>query len=317
METKSDVPSGTDRDALPKEFRDLLKLAEEKDKENHLPRNNNISSSKVDRNGENSAGSLSAQKSPIAISRNSNEIDNIKYFLETLPARDTSPHRSFWQPDTSAYNIRGITYLHDSVKVAAAKCPIMPLAHVDVVQVGRRADNFASHKSSWLQKSSQMLKDSFVLVINTQVTTLGISLVSYHVIPDGLGKSGDSTFDRMLLEFMNSDAKKRDTRLKFIPRISEGPWVCRAAVTSTPVIMGTKVTQRYFKGPNYFEIDVHADSSTIASSIISFVQGYANQLTVEFIWLLESQSLSELPERVMAACAIRDFNFSKAPIVNI
>ena len=49
----------------------------------------------------------------------------------------------------------------------------------------------------------------------------------------------------------------RNERFKLIPSITAGPWVVRAAVRNTPALLGKKVVQRYFRGDDYLEIDVH------------------------------------------------------------
>ncbi len=46
------------------------------------------------------------------------------------------------------------------------------------------------------------------------------------------------------------------------------------AVSPTPVLLGQKVAQRYFRGDNYFEVDVHVGSSMIASQIVGLCRGY-------------------------------------------
>jgi len=100
---------------------------------------------------------------------------------------------------------------------------------------------------------------------------------------------------------MDGDDEYRNARLKFIPRVIKGPWVAKKAVKSTAVIMGRKVKVEYYKGPNYFEIDVHADSSRVAASIIKIIKGFSKSITTEMVWLLESQIHKDLPERVMAS----------------
>ena len=43
-------------------------------------------------------------------------------------------------------------------------------------------------------------------------------------------------------------------------------------------MLGKKVVQRYFRGDDYLEIDVHVGSSVIASNIVGICRGYAKQL---------------------------------------
>ena len=38
-----------------------------------------------------------------------------------------------------------------------------------------------------------------------------------------------------------------------IPNIPKGSWIVRQSVGTTPVLLGQKLTTRYFRGPNYFE----------------------------------------------------------------
>lgn len=41
----------------------------------------------------------------------------------------------------------------------------------------------------------------------------------------------------------------------------------KAAVGATPALLGRKVVQRYFRGEDYLEIDIHVGSSIIASQV--------------------------------------------------
>ena len=59
----------------------------------------------------------------------------------------------------------------------------------------------------------------------------------------------------------------RNERFKLIPSITIGPWVVKAAVGATPALLGRKVVQRYFRGEDYLEIDIHVGSSVIASQV--------------------------------------------------
>ncbi len=45
----------------------------------------------------------------------------------------------------------------------------------------------------------------------------------------------------------------------------------KMAVKDTPTLLGNKLKQYYFKGDNYFEIDVDVGSSSVARFAASFV----------------------------------------------
>ena len=46
-------------------------------------------------------------------------------------------------------------------------------------------------------------------------------------------------------------------------------------VGNTPVMLGKKVVQRYFRGDDYLEIDIHVGSSIIATNVVGLCRGYA------------------------------------------
>ena len=60
----------------------------------------------------------------------------------------------------------------------------------------------------------------------------------------------------------------RNERFKLIPSITIGPWIVKGAVGATPALLGRKVVQRYFRGEDYLEIDIHVGSSVIASQVL-------------------------------------------------
>jgi len=60
-----------------------------------------------------------------------------------------------------------------------------------------------------------------------------------------------AAFDRVLARFMHGDdeedVKRRHNTFKLIPRVTKGSWVIRNAVGSTPVLLGKKLTTKYFR----------------------------------------------------------------------
>ena len=102
-------------------------------------------------------------------------------------------------------------------------------------------------------------------------------------------------------------------RFKLIPSVIDGPWVVRhslsispsvtcsfvhsltqvqLAVKSTPVILGQKVAQRYFRGENYLEIDVHVGSSLVAANIVGLCRGYATQFSTNMGLVIQGYLLT-------------------------
>ena len=116
--------------------------------------------------------------------------------------------------------------------------------------------------------------------------------------------------------FVEGDDKFRNERFKLIPRVVEGPWIVQRAVGAQPALLGQKLTQRYFRGPDYFEVDVHVDSSVIASQITRMCRNKAKNIVVDIAVLNQGETPAELPEMLMGAFQMRypDCDWARAPI---
>lgn len=96
----------------------------------------------------------------------------------------------------------------------------------------------------------------------------------------------------------------RNQRFKMLPGIAEGPWVLRAAVRPKPALLGKKVVQRYFRGDNYLEIDIHVGSSKIATNIVSVCRTYTKSAAAEIGVVIQGEDMRELPEKVLCVCCL-------------
>jgi hypothetical protein len=102
---------------------------------------------------------------------------------------------------------------------------------------------------------------------------------------------------------------------------------------SQPVIVGQKVVQRYFRGSNYIEVDLHVGSSSISNHIVSLCRTYSKSFVcnigkyfdldgnVKIIVsdsfvstgvVLQGENEDELPEEVLACACINRIDFEKA-----
>jgi len=113
---------------------------------------------------------------------------------------------------------------------------------------------------------------------------------------------GDPHFDKLMLDFISKDDDFRNARFKIIPRMVEGNWAVKKIMgDNTPAILGTKMTVKYFRGDNYFEVDVDLTSSKIARGILGTVKTYVKSVVIDLALILEGQSEEELPERLLGA----------------
>eukprot|EP00598_Pedospumella_elongata_P003192 CAMPEP_0184972174 /NCGR_PEP_ID=MMETSP1098-20130426/4224_1 /TAXON_ID=89044 /ORGANISM="Spumella elongata, Strain CCAP 955/1" /LENGTH=76 /DNA_ID=CAMNT_0027494411 /DNA_START=9 /DNA_END=236 /DNA_ORIENTATION=- len=74
----------------------------------------------------------------------------------------------------------------------------------------------------------------------------------------------------------------------------EAPWVVQMAVSSTPVLLGQKVVQRYFRGEGYIEMDVHIGSSAIADNIVGVCRSYSKAFICNLGIVIQGESEEEL-----------------------
>lgn len=92
---------------------------------------------------------------------------------------------------------------------------------------------------------------------------------------------------------------RRDGTFKLIPRITEGSWIVKQSVGTTPCLLGHKLAQRYSRGPNYVEVDVDVASSSVAATVVGLVMGATKSVVVDMGIVLEGHAGDELPEALL------------------
>ncbi len=225
----------------------------------------------------------------------------------------TSTWGTYSEPRAADFKVRGKHYIVNKKKVESGQT-LIPLAHMECFRSNKIEYNFAEHKASWFQHNKHKLTDdSFVLIINLQMSSVKVQLVTYHLLPGGLDSVKDATnrsrIRRMVAEVDNQEWL--DSHVKMIPRLREAPWVVKMAVKERPVILGKRVAHKYFSGKNYFEMDVCVDSSVVAATTIRLVHGWTASIVCDMVWLLEGTSEQSLPERIMAGVRYEKVNLKK------
>jgi hypothetical protein len=79
---------------------------------------------------------------------------------------------------------------------------------------------------------------------------------------------------KLLKSFWTANEDYCNERCKLIPSIVEGSWAIKMAVGQKPVILGKKLSQQYFRGKGYFEIDIDVASSMVATQILGLVSSF-------------------------------------------
>ena len=153
-----------------------------------------------------------------------------------------------------------------------------------------------------------------------KVKSIRTSFISYHILDAVNGYNcngtpiieGDRACTKLLDFVLNcNDSQSLNNRLKLIPRVVSGPYPVKRVVENRPVLLGNKVSQKYFRGCNYFEIDSKVDESMVAGSIIKLCHRFAKRIVVEMAWTIQGEQMDELPERLLCGVTIHNMDFSK------
>lgn len=138
---------------------------------------------------------------------------------------------------------------------------------LDIIRAGRKKNSTDDSVKSGKADSSDATVDG----LNHSIENLSIEGLDQGNA-SGKGPVSSSTEWVPLLErFWFGDDTFRNNRFKMIPIIVKGAWSIKTAVGQKPALTGTKLTQKYFLGPNYLEVDIDISSSTVANTILGMV----------------------------------------------
>lgn len=238
-------------------------------------------------------------------------------------------------PGSSGWRIRGLNYLTDRVKIPAA-VPMFDLYASDLINSSKPLQHIAPHLPS-IQKCDFPFAFVLNLIYPTPFSRLQ-SLVTTWTAPvdvetedlDSLverwGEDGNNTVRAFFLNFkewIDGEGPEADHRrnktFKLIPRITQGPWLVRSSVGTTPVLLGQKLRTNYYKGLTrrgcrYIEADVDITSNAVANNITKMVVNAITSLIVDLAPLVEGRSRDHLPERLIGSVRYQHLNIKTAAV---
>ncbi|CAE6119890.1 unnamed protein product [Arabidopsis arenosa] len=151
---------------------------------------------------------------------------------------------------------------------------------------------------------------SFIFAVNFQVPNYNMVLyfATQKPIPS----------DSLLHKFINIDDDSfRDERFKVVSNVVKGPWVVKAAAGKFGAfVVGKTVKCSYYRGVDYFEIDVDVSSSAILAALTRLMLGYVTSLVIDVCFVVEAQTEEELPERLIGGARICSMELSSAFLVD-
>eukprot|EP00981_Chlorochromonas_danica_P000979 scaffold233_cov174-Ochromonas_danica.AAC.19 len=221
--------------------------------------------------------------------------------IATIPPPNIS-HSMWAESDASTFKVRGPTYNIDKVKVTSAPAMFKLLA-ADLYEVPESTKNIAAHPRNRVHLALQRGDPTWVFVVNILIPGSPFLLFVAYFKGDKAAIEADTPFGRLARPFFyGNDDEERNNRFKLIPRILDGNLMIKMAVKDTPTLIGNKIKNHYFKGENYFELDIDVSSSSVARNITGLAMGYSKNIVVDLGFCLQGNEEDELPEVLMGGC---------------
>lgn len=252
------------------------------------------------------------QEAPRAVAR---EAPAVQYGPLELRRREGGGGLHCWQTlHPSEFEVRGANYLRDGKKLPSDQTS--SLLAVELFQSADIVYNVAGRPGAPTASLAARATEHpirSVLVVNLVIPAQeGVyQLVFYFGVWAGDEGSGHAT---LLERFCSGSDAFRNARFKILPNVSEGSWLVKNGVGNTPALLGKTLKQRFHRGEGYFEVDVDCNSSPAAGRVVSLVKSYAKSLVVDLAFVIEAQSASELPERVIGCGRLAHLELTEARI---
>ena len=211
--------------------------------------------------------------------------------------------KDHWSGETNPFCLRSKTYLKDKRKQPCCEA-MFDLIGMDLLEIDAPVQDVAKtlpggFADRYLNQQTSTPKP-YLFIVHFQLPgDKKLAFIGYFAAKPGVLEA-DTNSAKLFQAFISGTDAFRQSRFKFIPCVSKGPYLVKSMVGSTPAILGNKLTQTYHKGDGYFEVCVDVGSSTIGGGLLKLVKGYLTTLTFDMCFLLEAQSDEELPEVSLA-----------------
>lgn len=222
-----------------------------------------------------------------------------------VPLRAVDACVNGWSsPPGDIFQVRGPHYLDSKTKTKGGEWLLKPIAF-DWIKCSTKIFNVMRHPHARVRVAlEEALKHAehdklegkpFVWAVNLQVPSKeNHSLIMYYVSFEQPNK------DSLMQRFLDGDSAFRTSRFKLLANVVEGPWILKTAVGERAVcLLGKAVTCSYTRDEHFMEIDVDIGASIMANAIVHLAFGCVTGLTVDLAFVLEGQTQSELPEKIL------------------
>jgi hypothetical protein len=214
-------------------------------------------------------------------------------------------------PDATETLVRGANYLSDSRKIRS-QSSMLDLVDVHLMK-SREEVVFYSQSSKSRIKSLREAGDSrFFFILNFRLPPVHLCIT--WAVPEDCAWSRRP--EGVLFErFLRMSDKERNSRVKVLPKVTEGPWLVKTGMPDRPGIVGKKVDIVHNSGPNHTEMSVNCISSSTGRRIVNLLTGAAKHFGMELYLIIEGQRQDELPERILGGLSIHQGDLLKIQTV--
>ena len=214
-------------------------------------------------------------------------------------------------PDREIFMVRGPDYLSSRVKIPAGDYLLKPLGF-DWLKSTSKISEVLNNQDSRVRRAMDLNPEAknkaFIWAFNMQLPFSNCYSVIMYFISTEPAPEGS-----LMNLFLKGDDAFRNSRLKMIANIVDGPWIVRAAVGEQAIcLVGKAISCKYIVGDNFIEVDIDIGSHMVANAIVHLAFGYITSLTVDLAFLIEGQSEAELPERLLGATRFSQLTLESA-----
>ena len=235
--------------------------------------------------------------------------------LAKVGERDVNKAKNcYWETSANHFVVRSKTYLSDHVKVESAPS-LCRLVSADLLRSKTKLRSYASTPDYPVHAHPDK---QFIVVNWTVPTTVPLTFSECFLVPEEETEENKVGL-ALLRRYMSADESDefRNNRLKLIPNIVEGPWVVKSAVGKTPAIIGNKLTTTYYRGKNFFEVNIDVGSSYIASGIWGLVSSYVTSLVIDLGLVIQANEVEDLPEHIFGVIRVAHVDLGSSYIKDI
>lgn len=236
-----------------------------------------------------------------SISSNSRSLNSLRENFFFKKGEMNKGTNCWSEPLASTFVVRGPTYLSNGKK-QNSQPSVFDLLDVDIFKtsVHGRYDNFSClEKTSFYNHLRTVVgEERFVLTFHIQSPVY--NMVATFVLNEDRFEATSPGFKELFWCFVDGDDKSRCEKFKVIPRLVESHWLLKAACGRIkPILYAKKLTHRFVRKENYFEIMCDTASSQIASKLASMAASTCQQMTFDMAILVEGTTEHRLPEQIL------------------